>query len=151
MRPTVVHPGRVPLVDLADDTFIAARPALVAAAVGQPDRWRAWWPDLRLTVARDRGTKGVQWVAGSLCTGSGALAGSLEIWLEPCAGGTLLHHYQRLDALPGRGTPRGRAWAQREWARRSRHWKRHVHLLKDELEDGRAPGERVQAGRVVVR
>ena len=151
MRPTVVHPGRVPLVDLADDTFIAVRPDLVAAAVGQPGRWRVWWPDLNLTVARDRGTKGVQWVASSRRTRSGALAGTLEIWLEPCADGVLLHHYQRLDAAPGTRPPRGRAWAQRAWARRSRHWKRHVHLLKDELERGRAPGERIQAGRVVVR
>lgn len=151
MRPTVVHPGRVPLVDLADDTFIAVRPEIVAVAVGEPCRWRLWWPDLSLTVARDRGAKGVQWTATSLRTGSVGLAGTLEIWLEQCAGGVLLHHYQRLDAAPGRGAPRGRAWAHREWARRSRHWKRHVHLLKDELERGRAPGERIQAGRVVVR
>ena len=52
---------------IADETFVAADPALVGAVVGDPARWRRWWPDLRLTVIEERGPAGVRWqVAGPL-------------------------------------------------------------------------------------
>lgn len=115
--------------DLADDTFVAAPPAVLARSVADPARWRQWWPDLSLTVTRDRGSRGLQW------TVSGALSGTAEIWLEPYGDGTVVHFYLRagLD---------NRARAVRALA-----WKRSVHALKDELEQGRAPGTPVRRSR----
>lgn len=113
-------------VDLVDDAFIAAFPALVARAVADPCRWRRWWPDLHLTVTRDRGVKGQQWAV------EGALAGTAEIWLEPWGDGVLVHHYLRVDPPALRS---GR-WLRRERRRRALSWKRSVHALKDELESG---------------
>lgn len=114
-------------VDIADETFIVAAPAVVAAAVGDPARWHRWWPDLELDMVRDRGDEGIAW------TVRGAVVGEMEIWLEPFADGVILHHLLRADA-PGK---RSHRW----WDARTRAWKRHVHRLKDELEAGRAPGQ----------
>ena len=47
--------------DLADDTYLAVPPAVVAPAVHDPARWRLWWPDLRLVVDQDRAVEGVRW------------------------------------------------------------------------------------------
>ncbi|BBY53289.1 SRPBCC family protein [Mycobacterium koreense] len=74
-------------IQVADETFIAASPAVVGAAVGDPASWRRWWPDLRLTVVEDRADKGVRW------TVHGPLVGTMEIWLEPCLDGVLLHYF----------------------------------------------------------
>ncbi|MBA2554839.1 MAG: hypothetical protein H0V10_14350 [Geodermatophilaceae bacterium] len=49
------------MVDLIDETFVVAPAARVAALVRDPARWRAWWPDLRLTVFQDRADAGVRW------------------------------------------------------------------------------------------
>ncbi len=128
----------MPAIDLADDTYVACDPDQVAARVHEPDRWADWWPGLRLTVTRDRGPKGLQWVARSSVppgrTWRGRpvrWVGSLEIWLEPVGQGTVVHHYQRLDPETG-GLPA--RTADRLRAARARAWKRSVHALKDELE-----------------
>jgi hypothetical protein len=115
--------------DLADDTFVAAAPAVVARAVTDPARWRLWWPDLTLTVSRDRGRQGVQWQVG------GGLTGTAEIWLEPFGDGTVVHFYLRAGLS--------------DLARslRAQSWKRSVHALKDELEAGREPGTPVRRSR----
>lgn len=113
-----------PVVHLIDETWIAAAPADVAAVVHEAGNWRLWWPDLELTVLRDRGTKGCQW------TSSGEFTGTVEIWLEAVSGGTLLHHFLRLDParpLPGRRVAR----VSREFAWQA---KRAFWSLKDELE-----------------
>lgn len=89
--------GSVHSVQIADEMFIAADPALVGAAVGDPASWRRWWPDLRLQVVEDRGPVGVRW------TVAGPLAGTMEIWLEPCLDGVLLHYF--LHAEPSGSTP----------------------------------------------
>jgi hypothetical protein len=115
-------------LDIADDTFIVADPAVVAAVVADPAEWAAWWPDLQPTVTRDRGPKGQQWAV------TGALRGSMEIWLEPWGDGVLVHWYLR--AHPS--NPRRRTTSER--AARARSWKHHVHALKDRLEAGREPG-----------
>jgi hypothetical protein len=115
-------------LDIADDTFVVASPATVAALVHDPASWRAWWPDLEATVTRDRGVKGVQWSV------IGAAIGSMEIWLEPWGDGVLVHWYLRArPARPGRRP-------ERERARWVRHWKEQVHAVKDRLEAGREPG-----------
>lgn len=74
-------------IQIADETFVAADPAEIGAAVSDPPNWRRWWPDLRLDVVEDRKDKGIRW------TVTGALTGTMEIWLEPMLDGALLHYF----------------------------------------------------------
>jgi hypothetical protein len=74
-------------IQIADQTFVAADPAEVGAAIADPASWRRWWPDLRLTVIEDRGDKGHRW------TVTGPVTGTMEIWLEPALDGVLLHYF----------------------------------------------------------
>ena len=62
-------------VQVADEMFVAADPARVGAAVGDPASWRRWWPDLRLQVVEDRAEKGIRWAV------TGPLTGTMEVWL----------------------------------------------------------------------
>jgi hypothetical protein len=120
-------------LDLIDETFVVAAPAEVARAVHDQAQWRRWWPDLDLTVFQDRGEHGVRWNV------RGALAGSMEVWLEPHGDGVIVHYYLRCDPPPGRVLRP--AAARREVRRRALRAKRVFWALKDELEAGRAPGE----------
>lgn len=122
-------------IDIADDTFIRAAPAAVRAVVHDRARWRAWWPDLIVSLSEDRGSKGVRW------TVDGAVGGSMEIWLEQVRHGVVLHYFLRADAperdLSCRELDRLRE--RRRVAFRAQMW-----ALKDELEaaghaDVRAP------------
>ena len=74
-------------IQIADQTFVAADPAAIGRAVGDPASWRRWWPDLRLDVVEERGDKGMRW------TVAGALTGTMEIWLEPMLDGATLHYF----------------------------------------------------------
>jgi hypothetical protein len=74
-------------IQVADETFVAADPADVGRAVANPLSWRRWWPDLRLTVIEDRGGQGIRW------TVTGALGGTMEVWLEPVLDGVILHYF----------------------------------------------------------
>ena len=77
-------------IQIADETFIAADPAEVGRAVADPASWSRWWPDLRLTVVEDRGEVGQRW------TVTGALTGTMEIWLEKMRhgpDGVVLHYF----------------------------------------------------------
>ncbi|MCV7281492.1 polyketide cyclase / dehydrase and lipid transport [Mycolicibacterium flavescens] len=74
-------------IQIADDTFVAADPVEVGRYVAETASWRRWWPDLRLTVVEDRGEKGHRW------TVTGALTGTMEIWLEPVLDGVVLHYF----------------------------------------------------------
>lgn len=123
----------VPALDLVDETFVAAAPAAVAAVVHDVDRWRRWWPDLALSVFQDRGEQGIRWNV------AGALAGSMEVWLEPYGDGVIVHYYLRCDP-PGAAalTPRS---ADRERRRRALRAKQVFWRLKDDLEGDRRPGE----------
>ncbi len=122
------------LVELVDETFVVADPAAVAAAAHDPGRWRGWWPDLELTVFMDRGEAGLRWSV------TGALVGSNELWLEPCGDGVLVHYYLRADPA-GRTSPGSARLADRIRHRHALAWKRSVNALKDELEEGRRPGD----------
>jgi hypothetical protein len=132
-------------IDLIEETFVAAVPALVAAAVHEPGFTAELWPDLRLAVFMDRGLEGVRWTA------TGALAGSCEVWLEAFGDGVVIHTYLRCDLTDSAGavvTPSPRD-AVREIQARARHAKRVLWAVKDRLEAGRGPGEpsvRVAAG-----
>ena len=74
-------------IQVADETFVCADPADVGRAVADPASWRRWWPDLRLAVVEDRGPAGQRW------TVTGALTGTMEIWLEPSFDGVILHYF----------------------------------------------------------
>ncbi|HYN28626.1 MAG TPA: hypothetical protein VES95_01960 [Dermatophilaceae bacterium] len=113
-------------VDVADDTFVRAAPAVLRAVLDVEGATEVLWPHLApfLTVLRDRGTKGMRWQL------SGPLVGECEVWLEPVADGTVVHHYVR-GRLTGT-RPRARRWSDAH----VRRWKRTVHRVKDVLEDG---------------
>lgn len=85
-------------IQVADEMFVAAPPAQVGAAVGDPSSWRRWWPDLSLQVVEDRADKGVRW------TVNGPLTGTMEIWLDPVLDGVMLHYF--LHAEPTGATPK---------------------------------------------
>ena len=85
-----------PLVDIADDTYLRVPPPVLARLVADSGWWIRWWPDLVPHVTRDRGVKGQQW------TVTGALRGSMEVWLEPVAPGTVVHWYLRADPTRAR-------------------------------------------------
>lgn len=118
------------MVDLVDETYVAAAPERLAAVFRDPAVWTAWWPTLRLTVAEDRGRKGVRWRVGGELTGTG------EIWLEPFRDGTIVHFYLRVD--PRDPPPPGPRRARRAGRLRHEHavaFKRRLNALKDDLED----------------
>lgn len=77
-------------IQIADETYVAADGALVGAAVADRSSWQRWWPDLRLQVVEDRADKGIRWAV------TGALTGTMEIWLEPLTeglDGVVLHYF----------------------------------------------------------
>ncbi len=73
-------------IQVADEMFVAAHGAQVGAAIADRASWRRWWPDLRLQVVEDRAEKGIRWAV------TGALTGTMEVWLEPTLDGVLLHY-----------------------------------------------------------
>ena len=121
-------------VDLMDESYIAADRALVAAAVADPSWLSAIWPELRLSVAEDRGLEGVRW------TVAGQLSGTAEVWLEDYRGrGVVVHYFLRADQAGGPASPRQAARLRREYTLR---WKAHAFVLKDALEGRTAtPGD----------
>ena len=116
-----------PLIDVADDTYLRVAPTVLAPLVADSAWWIRWWPDLVPHVTRDRGVKGQQW------TVTGALRGSMEIWLEPVVAGTVVHWYLRVDPARSR-VARSRRRVRRERERRVRAWKSDMYALKDRLE-----------------
>jgi len=126
----------MPSVDVVDETFVAVAPALVAAEFA-PARWRRLWPDLHLEVVADRGPRGFRW------TITGALVGSMEVWLEPVLDGTVLHYFLRADPAGPDGEPAPAPWRRGlvEANRRQRAAKAIAFACKDRLEAGRAAGE----------
>jgi len=121
-----------PQIHLIDETWIGAGPERTSAALADSGMWPSWWPTLQLTVTRDRGLKGIQWAARSRAGVHRALAGTVEVWLEPMHDGVLLHHFVRLDPVDGRPLGRRRqARLLREfgWQGKQAFWS-----LKDGLE-----------------
>lgn len=124
------HRSRSPHLDIADETYVGVPPGTLAPVVADPVAWRGWWPDLHLAVTRDRGVKGQQWAVG------GAVLGSMEVWLEPMAQGTVVHWFLRAD-LARASTPR---LVRRERERRVLAWKLVMFTLKDRLEGLKVAG-----------
>ncbi|MGH3639005.1 MAG: polyketide cyclase / dehydrase and lipid transport [Myxococcota bacterium] len=121
-------------IQVADETFVCADPADVGRAIADPASWRRWWPDLRLVVVEDRGPAGQRW------TVTGALAGTMEIWLETSFDGVILHYF--LHAEPSGVT----AWelARMNLAKANHHrrvaGKRMAFEVKQKLEESRTVG-----------
>ena len=124
-------------VDVVDETWFAVPPRVLAAVLAHRQSLPQIWPDLQLEVFADRGEEGMRW------TVTGALVGSMEVWLEKLDAGTVLHYFLRADAPGPQGVPRPLLPrpARAEAARRQRAAKRFALVLKRYLEAGRAPGE----------
>lgn len=138
------RPREAPAVDVADESFVVAPRVVLASRFADPRIAREWWPDLRLSVVRDRGVKGLRWSVG------GALTGSAEIWLEPWGDGTIVHWFLRADLPdpPDRNAARAAARAERTTRAYVVDYKRRLNQLKDELERDRPVGApRPGAGR----
>lgn len=125
----------MPLVDVVDSTWFAARPATVAAIVAEPANWRRWWPGLTLAVAEWRGEKGVRWLVTAVAGRGAGLAGSAEVWLEPMFDGVVAHFFLRLD--PPRGRSLSRRKAERIADGYRRRTKQAFWALADELDPAR--------------
>jgi hypothetical protein len=130
------------MVDVIDETFVVAAPAVVAAALHDRALWRELFGDLELSIFQDREDAGLRF------TVTGALVGSSEFWVEPWGEGAIVHHYLRADLTrrgsdvdPRTGDPRalGRA-AIRARTRYCVRLKAGLNALKDRLEAGRPPG-----------
>jgi hypothetical protein len=119
-------------VQIADQTYVAADPARIGAAVGDPANWRRWWPDLLLEVTEERGSQGVRWKV------AGPLTGTMEIWLEPMLGGALLHYF--LHAEPSGVTATKLAKLAKMTHRRRVAGKKMAFEVKMTLERSRPVG-----------
>ncbi|WP_068165083.1 polyketide cyclase / dehydrase and lipid transport [Rhodococcus phenolicus] len=122
-------------IQVSDQTFIAAAPEHIAAAVARPDRWRAWWPDLAFTVREDRGEKGIRWAV------TGPLNGTMEVWLEEMLDGAIVHYFLHCEptgVAPDRVGQLDLATLNHE---RRVAGKKMTFEIKRQLEAGRAAGE----------
>lgn len=121
-------------VQIADETFVAADPADVGDMVADPANWRRWWPDLRLTVVQDRGPVGQRW------TVTGALTGSMEVWLEPSLDGVILHYFLHAEPAGVAAWQLAKMNLPKLNHERRVAGKRMAFELKDVLEAGRPVG-----------
>ena len=79
----------MPTVDLFDETYVAVVPEVLAPRITAPSLLAEWFPRLSFDVFMDRGEKGTRWSI------TGELEGSMEVWLEPMARGTVVHWFVR--------------------------------------------------------
>lgn len=121
-------------IQIADETFVAADPAAVGRAVADRDAWRRWWPDLRLTVVEDRGELGQRW------TVTGALTGTMEVWLEPMLDGVLLHYFLHAEPSGAAAWQLARMDLAKLTHQRRVAGKRMAFEVKRRLEAGRPIG-----------
>lgn len=133
--PAVCEAVPVSSIQVADQTFIAAPPERIAAALAAPDRWRVWWPDLVLTVREDRAEKGVRWAV------TGPLNGTMEVWIDPALDGAVVHYF--LHCEPTGVAPERIASVDTAGMTRDRRVAGKVATfeVKQRLEAGRPAGE----------
>ncbi len=126
-------------VEFSDETVIAARREVIAAAVSDRSRWVAWWPELELAVVLDRGLSGIRWSV------AGPLVGTSEVILVEQQDAVLVRYALTADPTePGSRTtprripdsPRGRRELDSLERRHVVTWKSVVWALKDEFEAG---------------
>lgn len=121
-------------IQVADETFVAADGFAVGAAIGDPARWRQWWPDLQLKVIEDRGDKGMRW------TVSGPVTGTMEIWLEPILDGVKLHYFLHAEPAGAAAWQLAKLNLVKLNHQRRVSGKRMAFEVKAELERNRAVG-----------
>ncbi len=85
----------MPTIDIGDETYVAVPPDVVAPALTAPTLLAEWFPRQTFRVFMDRGEKGTRWSV------TGEVEGSMEVWLEPMAGGTLVHWFVRGEPTAG--------------------------------------------------
>jgi ribosome-associated toxin RatA of RatAB toxin-antitoxin module len=131
----------MPSLDISCDDLVVADPAYVAERLGSDTLWREWWPELTLTPTQRRGLEGVRWAV------TGAAIGTAEWWLEQVRDGVVVHWYLRVDPIrPVRGRALERL--REQYVARYRD---HLWRFKDQVEAGRAAGERrTGSGRAIV-
>ena len=128
-------------IQIADETFLCADPVDIGAAVADQRNWRRWWPDLQLTGIEDRGPVGQRW------TVTGALTGTMEVWLEAVMDGAVLHYF--LHAEPTGAS--GAGLAELDLPQLNHQWrvagKNMAFEIKNDLERNRPVGvSRLVAG-----
>lgn len=121
-------------IQIADQTFVAAPGAAVAAYLADRSRWASWWPDLIVTVRENRGAAGLRWSV------AGALVGTMEVWLEPMLDGVILHYFLHAEPAGALANPAA------DVRRRRIAGKRMAFGAKRVLEQGRAAGEAAAVG-----
>lgn len=121
-------------IQVADETFVAAPPARVGAAVANPSSWQRWWPDLQLRVVENRAEQGVRWAV------TGPLTGTMEIWLEPMLDGVLLHYFLHAEPSGASAAQLARMNLARMTHRRRVAGKRMAFEVKAVLERSRPVG-----------
>lgn len=124
-------------IQIADETFIAADPVAVGDAVADPANWSRWWPDLRLAVVEDRGEVGQRW------TVTGALTGTMEVWLEKAEGGpdgVVLHYFLHAEPSGAAAWELAKMNLAKATHRRRVAGKNMAFELKRTLEAGRPVG-----------
>jgi ribosome-associated toxin RatA of RatAB toxin-antitoxin module len=122
----------MPSLDISCDDLVVADPAYVAERLGMDTLWHEWWPELVLTPYERRGPEGVRW------TVTGAAIGTAEWWLEQVRDGVVVHWYLRVDPVRSAGPRRLRRLQESYVAR----YRDNIWRFKDEVERGRAAGER---------
>ena len=126
--------GPMNSIQIADQTFIAADGALVGAAVADRSQWRRWWPDLSLQVTEDRAEKGIRWAV------TGALTGTMEIWLEPSLDGVVLHYFLHAEPTGATAHDLARMNLGKMTHRRRVAGKKMAFGVKTTLEEARPVG-----------
>lgn len=121
-------------IQVADQTFVAAEPADVGKAVSDASSWRRWWPDLRLEVVEDRHDKGIRW------TVTGALTGTMEVWLEPVLDGVILNYFLHAEPAGAAAWELARMNLAKVTHRRRVAGKRMAFEVKTTLEASRPLG-----------
>lgn len=121
-------------IQIADETFVCADPLEVGRAIADRANWRQWWPDLRLTVIEDRGPMGHRW------TVTGALTGTMEIWLEAVMDGVILHYFVHAEPSGAAAWELARMNLAKMNHRRRVAGKRMAFEVKRKLEEKRPVG-----------
>ena len=121
-------------IQIADETFVAADPVAVGAAVADPARWARWWPDLHITVVEDRKELGQRWSV------TGALTGSMEVWLEKVLDGVVLHYFMHAEPAGVAAWQLAKMNLAQQNHRRRVAGKQMAFEIKHELEAGRPVG-----------
>ncbi|NLG54688.1 MAG: polyketide cyclase / dehydrase and lipid transport [Rhodococcus sp.] len=122
-------------IQVADQTFVAAPPERVAQSLNSPTRWRAWWPDLTLSVREDREEKGIRW------TVDGPVVGTMEVWLEPVMDGAIVHYFMHAEPTGVAAEDVGKLDLAALNRQRRVQGKQMSFQIKSQLEAGRAAGE----------